>query len=198
MNSAELADRIAHDINTGELTSGTWLKQVDLEQRYQSSRAGVRKALDQLVSERLVEHVPNRGYHVCVLDKVQRRHIDEIRAVLESAAAADIVVQATVEDIHRLRSLATVFEEMIFKGSLLQQYEANLAFHRELLSKCTNRELVALAFAQRGRVAGARIGQWATRELAEHSSREHFAMIDAVERRDGEGLAQLIRQHILK
>nr|WP_283101700.1 GntR family transcriptional regulator [Halomonas populi] len=193
-----MADRIARDINIGELASGTWLKQVDLEQRYRSSRAGVRKALDQLVSERLVEHVPNRGYHVCVLDKVQRRHIDEIRAVLESAAAGEIVAHADDEEISRLTELAASFEEMILKGSLLQQYEANLAFHRQLLSTCTNTELVALAFAQRGRIPGARIGQWATREMAEHSSREHFAMIEAIERRDVALLERLIKQHILK
>ncbi|PMR76282.1 GntR family transcriptional regulator [Billgrantia endophytica] len=189
---------MARDINIGELPSGTWLKQVDLEQRYRASRAGVRRALDQLVSERLVEHVPNRGYHVCMLDEVQHRHIDEIRAVLESAAAADIVAHADDAEIARLTQLAKAFNETIHRGSLLQQYEANLAFHRQLLSNCTNTEMVALIFAQRGRIPGARIGQWVTREMAEQSSREHFAMIDAIKQRDASLLAQRIRRHILK
>ncbi|CAJ0999516.1 hypothetical protein SODG_001412 [Sodalis praecaptivus] len=60
----KVTELILHDIQTGLLAPGAWLKQIDLEQRYRCGRPEVRRALDRLAQKRLVAHVPNRGYHV--------------------------------------------------------------------------------------------------------------------------------------
>ena len=43
-----LVDRIAHDIQSGIFGPGAWLKQIDLQERYDAKRLDVRRALDQL------------------------------------------------------------------------------------------------------------------------------------------------------
>jgi len=81
-----VADHIARDVRSGAFVPGMWLKQIDLEQRYGCGRPEVRRALDYLAQKRLVQHVPNRGYHVFLPDGDRTAHILELRVILETAA----------------------------------------------------------------------------------------------------------------
>ncbi|WP_413730327.1 GntR family transcriptional regulator [Sodalis sp. RH22] len=194
--SANVANDIAKDINTGEFTAGMWLKQAELEERYGCTRADVRRALDQLVIERLVQHVPNKGYHVYAPNLQQRRNISAIRCILECAAAPDIVENIGEQGIARLTDCAQAFADATWHGTLLGQYEANMAFHRALLAPCLNQDMVELIFDLRSRVPSAPLGQWSSHARIEKSSGEHFAMVAAIRDRDAPKLARLIAQHI--
>jgi DNA-binding GntR family transcriptional regulator len=192
----KLVDVMARDIQAGVFTPGTWLKQIDLEKRYSATRMDVRRALDQLALKRLVRHVPNRGYHVHALDDRQANDVRELRIILESAAAKGMVQNVKVADLQDLRTLAAKFEELILTGTLLEQYEANVAFHMRLLKLCPNQELVNLAQELRGRGPSAPATQWKTRARIEQSGREHFMMIDALEAGDTALLRRIITAHI--
>ncbi|RLM13290.1 transcriptional regulator [Gibbsiella quercinecans] len=193
-----VANDLAMDISKGVFPPGSWLKQVELTQRYACSRSEVRRALDQLVSERLVQHVPNRGYHVYSPNEQQRRNISEIRATLECAAAPGIIAHIDAQTLATLRSCAEQFEHETHYGNLLQQYEANLAFHRALLAPCPNHDLIELIFDLRSRVPSAPLGQWTSHARVVKSSQEHFAMVAALEQRDTAALVELLQQHILQ
>ncbi|KLK89690.1 transcriptional regulator [Microvirga vignae] len=191
-----LADLIARDVRSGFFAPGMWLKQIDLEQRYGYGRPDVRRALEYLAQKRLVQHVPNRGYHVFLPDGEQTAHILELRIILETAAVDSIVTRATPAAIERIRDLAQQFDDAILNGTVLDQYEANLAFHRELLGLCSNPELLNLVTDLRSRTSSALAGQWSTRARVEQSSREHHAMIEALSARDAPRLKEIIALHI--
>ena len=191
-----LLEAMAKDIQAGVFTPGTWLKQIDLESRYGATRMEVRRVLDQLSSKRLVRHVPNRGYHVHALDDRQADEIREVRIVLETAAADTIVENATAADRQELRALAQRFSDLVLTGTLLEQYEANVAFHIRLLKLCSNQELVNLALDIRGRGPSAPATQWKTRARIEQSGREHFLMIEAIEAGDAPALRSILTAHI--
>ena len=192
----DVTDLILHDILAGVLAPGVWLKQIDLEQRYQSSRPEVRRALDRLVQRRLVEHVPNRGYHVFEPDGRQAMEVSDIRVILETAVADKIVANASELTTKKLRDLAHRFDDLIMNGTMIELYEANLAFHRELLALCGNSELVNLVTEIRQRTSSAPVSQWKTRARIEQSSREHHQMIDALAAKDIEELKRVIVLHI--
>jgi DNA-binding GntR family transcriptional regulator len=191
-----VADRITQDVRSGVFAPGMWLKQIDLENRYGHGRPDIRRALDYLAQKRLLQHVPNRGYHVFLPDSDQTAHILELRVILETAAVDSIVAQATPSAIHEVDRLARRFDEMVLHGTLLDQYEANLAFHRELLSLCSNPELVVLVTDLRSRTSSALAGQWRTRARIEQSSREHHAMVEALAARDAPRLKEVVALHI--
>ncbi|CDM62783.1 MULTISPECIES: GntR family transcriptional regulator [Rhizobium] len=194
----DVTDLILQDILAGALMPGTWLKQVDLERRYNCTRPDVRRALDRLAQKRLVEHVPNRGYHVYEPDGRRAREVSEIRVILETAVAGRIVQNASADDVRALRKLAEHFDEATLNGTMLELYEANLAFHRQLLMLSGNFELVDLVTEIRQRTSSAPVSQWRTRARVEQSGREHHMMIDAIENRDGALFAELTRRHILQ
>ncbi|MBB4188844.1 GntR family transcriptional regulator [Sinorhizobium terangae] len=194
--AVDVTDLILHDIQTGVLAPGSWLKQIDLEQRYQCTRPEVRRALDRLAQRRLVEHVPNRGYHVYEPDGRQASEVSEIRILLEAGVAGKIAANASELDVEALRDLASRFDTLILEGTPIELYEANLAFHHRLLSLCGNKELVNLVTEIRQRTSSAPVSQWKTRARIEQSSREHHQMIDAVAAGDGATLKEAIARHI--
>jgi DNA-binding GntR family transcriptional regulator len=194
----DVTDLVLQDILAGALLPGTWLKQIDLERRYNCTRPEVRRALDRLAQKRLVEHVPNRGYHVYEPDGRRAQEVSEIRIILETAMVEAIIQNASSADIVNLRGLAEHFDFMVLNGTMLELYEANLAFHRQLLVLGGNQELVDLITEIRQRTSSAPVSQWRTRARVEQSSREHHLMIDAIEAGDTEHLKELVRQHILQ
>jgi len=192
----DVTDFILQDILTGALPPGTWLKQVDLERRYDCTRPEVRRALDRLSQKRLVEHVPNRGYHVFEPDGRRAREVSDIRIILETAVAATIVASATKDSTALLRGLADHFDRMTLTGTVLELYEANLAFHREVLALSGNQELVNLVAEIRQRTSSAPVSQWRTRARIEQSGREHHQMIDAIASKATDEFKRLIELHI--
>jgi DNA-binding GntR family transcriptional regulator len=108
------------------------------------------------------------------------------------------VANATSTAIERIGDSAQRFDEMVLHGTVLDQYEANLAFHRELLGLCPNPELLNLVTELRSRTSSALAGQWSTRARIEQSSREHHAMVAALIARDATRLKEIIALHILQ
>jgi DNA-binding GntR family transcriptional regulator len=193
---AALVNRIAIDIQSGVYTPGTWLKQIDLEARYGCTRMDLRRALDRLVAKRLVEHVHNRGYHVYEADSRVYAELHDIRLVLELRAAELVCQHATPADVRELRRLAKRFDALLPGGTVFEQYDANIAFHVRWLEICSNHELAELIMEIRRRGPSAPIFQWKSRARMEQSSREHLAMVDAVEERQLARLQKLVREHI--
>lgn len=196
LEERDVTDFLLQDILTGTLPAGTWLKQIDLEQRYNCTRPDVRRALDRLTQRRLVQHIPNRGYQVYEVDERRSQEISDIRVILETSVADLMVAHATPEATETLRALARCFDDMSFRGTILEHYDANLAFHRALLLLAGNSELVNLVSEIRQRTASAPVSQWRTRARIEQSAREHHLMVDALEARDSGELKRLIEIHI--
>jgi DNA-binding GntR family transcriptional regulator len=192
----ELVNRIAVDIQSGMFGPGTWLKQIDLETRYKCTRINLRRALDQLVVKRLVQHVPNRGYHVYASDPRRHAELQDIRVALELRAAELIMASVTPADLRELQALAQRFDDLLLEGTVFEQYDANIAFHRRLLDNCTNRELASLIMEIRWRGPSAPLFEWKTRARMDQSSQEHFAMVEALKGRQLARLQKLISAHI--
>jgi DNA-binding GntR family transcriptional regulator len=198
MQAPDVTELILQDILAGSLPPGTWLKQIDLERRYNCGRPEVRRALDRLVQKRLVEHIPNRGYHVHEQDGRRAQEVSDIRVILEVAVCDRIIANASKADTGNLRALALRFDDLVLNGTMLELYEANLAFHRYLLALAGNQELVELITEIRQRTSSAPVSQWRTRARIEQSGREHQQMVDAIEGRDIAKLMELTRRHILQ
>jgi DNA-binding GntR family transcriptional regulator len=106
------------------------------------------------------------------------------------------VANVTPAVIERIDRLARTFDDHVLHGTILDQYEANLAFHHELLGHCSNPELLNLVTELRSRTSSALAGQWSTRARVEQSALEHHAMVEALAARDAQRLKEIIALHI--
>ncbi|MGF9564905.1 GntR family transcriptional regulator [Neorhizobium sp. JUb45] len=187
---------ILQDIQAGHYAPGVWLKQIDLETRYGRGRNEIRRALDRLALKRVVEHVPNRGYHVYRTDGRQAEDIAEIRIMLETGIVPRVIARSSDADVENLRALAVRFQELTLSGTLLEVYEGNLAFHRLFVDLSGNEELNGVIAELRQRTSSAPVSQWHTRARVDQSALEHHQMVDALQAKDEAVLKRLVEQHI--
>lgn len=193
-----LASEIAQAIRLGMYRPGEWLRQIDLEEKFQATRFDVRSALEELAIRKTIEHVPNRGYRVAEIDLATYRAIRDTRIILESGAMAGVVAHIGESEIARLDELAHAFSEAAATGTRLQQSEINSAFHHLIYASCGNPVLDETIWALRDRSRGSTVTVWASHEALLASARDHHAMVEALRRRDAAALAALIARHIDK
>ncbi len=191
-----LETAIAADIHSGALPSGSWLKQIALQARYGCSRGDVRRALDRLAAQRLVVQLPNCGFRVHGLDAARLDELREVRRILEGAAAELMLGQADAAALERLEQLAAGFTRAVRHGSLLDQHEANQAFHAALLALCPNAELAGLIREMRLRMPSAVVTQWPVPGWAAESAQQHHAMVAALAAGDGAAFRAAVCAHI--
>src|SRR5699024_9021130 len=79
-----LTDRLRHDIVAGNLVPHQRLVEADVAEEHQASRGDVRLALNELITEGLVERIPNRGARVRKVSLQEAIEITEVRGAVES------------------------------------------------------------------------------------------------------------------
>lgn len=190
-----LVDELGNDVVFGAYPMGARLKLAELQARYGATAFEVRRALAELASRRVVEHVVNAGFRVAQPDRRERVQMKSVRVVLETAAAPFVAARAGARDIARLRALAARFERAVARGDRRSQIAANDAFHAGLYAVAGNDVLADLIRELRDRDTTS-TGRWHSAEGLSASSAEHFAIVAAIEARDPAALQQTIADHI--
>lgn len=191
-----VAELIEADIYAGHFAPGMWLKQTDLEQRYQCTRLALRHALEGLNLRKVVNHVHNKGYHVPFTDAETLRHIWRARAAFESTLAPEFVANITPDVLARLSYLASRYSEAVKTGTLIDKDRANQEFHKELLALGRNPVMTEIIMDLRMRVPLSVQQANHTPLKWEQSSQDHFEMIEALRTKDAARLHDIIIRHV--
>jgi len=100
----QVVDQLRRGIVTNHYPPGTRLVERVLCEDLQVSRTVIRESLRQLETEQLIEMVPNVGSVVRRLTHDEARNLYEVRAALESLAAADCAERASDDLLARLEA----------------------------------------------------------------------------------------------
>src|SRR5690625_2012826 len=101
--SDSLTDRLRRDIVSGRLVPHQRLVEADVAEEHDASRGDVRLALNELVTEGLVERIPNRGARVRKVSVQEAIEITEVRAAVESLCARKAAAKITEAQANGLR-----------------------------------------------------------------------------------------------
>ncbi|MEJ8279600.1 GntR family transcriptional regulator [Pseudonocardia spirodelae] len=129
-----VADRIRVEVAEARLRVGARLPEQALGEALQVSRNTVREALSQLVAERVLVRIPNRGVFVArpgaddIRDVYSARLVIEPGAVRHGPRAADPVALAAVRDAFEYGRRAAV------TGDWTGVADANQHFHRAVVA----------------------------------------------------------------
>lgn len=198
-NETTLVERLEADLLAGKFRPGEWLKQADIESMYGANRFDVRMALVDLKVRKLIEHARNRGFRVLNLTAIEREQLLETRTIVETAAVRMAVAKATASDVAELRKIAEKFGEGMETASFDELRQWNGLFHERLYALSGNDVLAAEIHALRQRgIPGAANdgGVWRTVGGLTRSHQDHVEMVELLEKRDADGLAQLVDVHI--
>jgi len=210
----KLAAQLQAQILSGELPSGTRLRQEALADEFGVSRTPVREALRKLQASGLVELRPHRGALVRGLSPREIRDAYEVRAELEALAAAVAAVRIRQEQLDRLHRVQRQFRdalERVRRGTrngrrTLSQDDiaawghANDEFHQVIQEAAGNQVLVStLVHLHRSFPRDlSRIVLSENTNLLGENVAEHEAVLEAIERGDADAARELMHSHVVR
>jgi DNA-binding GntR family transcriptional regulator len=189
-----VAERLRAQIVAGELSAGTKLRQVEIARRFDVSTTPVREALAALQREGLVRLHPQRGAVVFLPSVQDLREHYEIRAALESLAAA-----RTAEHFQKgwAKPLEAYLREMRGGPAAARYIELNQRFHTQLYEHCGRPRLVEMIASLRdASSAYLHIYRAAADFPVARLDAEHRRILAACLARDADEAAAATREHL--
>jgi DNA-binding GntR family transcriptional regulator len=182
----------------GALPPGTRLNERDLCASLGVSRTPLREALKVLVAEGLVEHHPNRGAAVAVLNRQEVSDMFDLLGCLEAYAGELACARITPEQLTHIGALTDEMADCHRRGDLPEYYELNRKIHNTINEIACNSALSQTYIALNRRVQALRFRSNHDPKKWEHAMQDHRQMIKALEARDGQQLAAVMRSHLME
>ena len=186
------------------------MRQETLSERFGVSRTPIREALRRLAATGLVSFEPNRGVRVRTISREELREAFLVRAELEA-----LVTELAVPRFDRPRLLALraaeadfarLTDELLERGrdsdernALTGEWvRANYRFHDVIYEAAQVPFVEAVAkSARRTFLSRWRAGGPEMDDLYRQNTREHHAIVSAIEARSAEGARALAHEHVL-
>ena len=198
-----LADNVFNQMRTaivkGELAPGSKINEPQLSRQYGISRGPLREAIRRLEGCKLVEITPNIGAKVISLNSSQTIEIYQIRESLESLACRLAAEKSTPKDCRELRQLLAAHEKQIQSenGQLYYQKEGDLDFHYLIIRLSGNARLFTILCEELYHLLRLyRVQTSSKPSRPERAFHEHHQIVNAIENKDAELAALLMKRHI--
>jgi DNA-binding GntR family transcriptional regulator len=149
--SQQIAFTLRRAILHGRYRPGERLVEAEVAAALDVSRAPVRDALRQLVSEGLASAYPHRGAVVTLVSEDMVHDVFEVRARLEGLAARLAATRVTADELGRLEALIGAMEQSASSNEPGPQVEQDLEFHRTVLAASGRPVLLAAMEATSGK-----------------------------------------------
>jgi DNA-binding GntR family transcriptional regulator len=192
----EVVARLRHILTEGEIAPGSRIPERELCESLSVSRTPLREALKVLAAEGLVVLLPNRGSRAARLTKKDVKELFEVCEALEATAGELAGSRMTDEQVREIAELQSRMVEHYEARDLLAYYRCNRQIHEAIVRAADNAVLAAFYESVSGRIRRAR---FITPMTAEHwalAIAEHEGILNALQRRDGGGLAHILRNHL--
>src|ERR1700742_1769906 len=148
------------------------------------SRTPVREAMTLLEQEGFLRMVPRRGIYIVRKSKREIVEMIQMWAALESMAARLATLNATDEEIAKLRHLFDEFHSSPPSEHLNEYSDANIAFHTAVIALGGSQTIVDATKNLLIHVRAIRRATIAQDNRAARSIVDHLRIIEALERRD--------------
>ena len=199
----DIFDVLHEKIISGIYKPGDWLRQEDIATHLGVSMTPVREGLDLLVSAGLAERVPYRGVRVREISPKDVIEAYGLRLVLEAVIAQEAARNITNEQIADLERMIEIMKKHDTLKEMSDERKLSREFHAAIAEASKNELLIKLYAI----VANA-FPDWLLYEalfrnpelLADSTSmtlKEHIAIVDALENRDGNLAAQKSIEHVM-
>lgn len=177
------------------LAPGTKLPEDTLAETFGVSRTSIRKVLQRLAHERLVDVRLNRGASVAQPSVSEARDIFSARRVIECGAIAQVVAKATPQALDELRDLVSREHEAQDRGDWRESIYLSGSFHVALIRIAGNETLTDFLtqLVSRSSLVIATYGSPMTASCR-HS--EHFDVIEILGAGDAEGASRWMDRHL--
>lgn len=192
----EVVSRLRDMLLDGEIPPGDRIPERDLCAKLRVSRTPLREALKVLAAEGLVVLLPNRGSRAAKLTNKDVQDLFEVCQGLEALAGELACERISGQALERISSIHASMAEYYRGGDLAQYYRCNRQIHEAIVDAASNGALSGFYESVTARIRRARYVTPMTAPRWAQALQEHEAILNALLRRDGVGLAHILRAHL--
>jgi DNA-binding GntR family transcriptional regulator len=162
------------------------------------SRTPLREALKVLAAEGLIELLPNRGARVRQLNERDLEDLFDVMGGLEATAGRLACERISNEEIEEIVRLHYEMYGFYLHRDMHNYFRLNQIIHQKIVDASRNAALLAVYASFAGRIRRIRYSAnfARKRERWSEAMREHEAMLEALRRRAGNDLADILFAHL--
>jgi DNA-binding GntR family transcriptional regulator len=190
--------KIIGDISRGVLPPGMRLEEVDIAARYRVSRTPVREALRQLAALGIVDIRLRQGVVVAERSLDHFANLLEVIADLEASCARYAAMRMTEQERGALSDLHEDSGQAVARHDAVQFDRANRIFHKVIHDGAHNAVLSSSIEQMRLRTLPYTRAEFVSEQRRMETSHiEHYAIVQAILRRESEASYHIMRLHVL-
>ena len=194
----EILSRLRDYVVEGNIAAGARVPERQLCELFGISRTPLREALKVLAAEGLIELLPNRGARVRQLSERDLEELFDVMGGLESLAgrlACENISDAEIAEIERLHYEMYGY---YLRSDMHGYFLVNQHIHERIVAASRNETLRATYATFAGRIRRVRYTANFARKRARwaEAMREHEMILDALRRRAGSELADILFHHL--
>jgi DNA-binding GntR family transcriptional regulator len=194
----EILARLRDYIVEGHIPDGGRVPERQLCEMLGISRTPLREALKVLAAEGLIDLLPNRGARVRPLNVGELREIFDVMGGLEALAGRLACENVTDDEIAEIEQIHYDMYGHYLHRDLHSYFRCNQLIHQRIVEIASNRTLSAAYFSFANRLRRVRylanLDQ--ERDRWSEAMREHEAILDALRRRAGRELGDILFDHL--
>lgn len=194
----EVLERLRDFIVEGNLPPGGRIPERALCERFGISRTPLREALKVLASEGLIELLPNRGARVRLIGAKELVELFDVMGGLEALAGRLACEKISDEAFAEIERLHHEMYGHYLRRDLHGYFACNQAIHDRIVEAADNGALRTTYANFAGRLRRVRYSANldADRDRWGEAMREHEEILDALRRRAGDALSDILFRHL--
>ncbi|MDN5786791.1 GntR family transcriptional regulator [Pseudorhodobacter sp.] len=193
--TAEICERIWLSIAEKKLRPGTRLKEEELSEVFDVSRARIRQVLSALESDGLVTIVANRGAFVAEPDINEARDVFHVRKQIEDRIIGHVIARVSNDEIMQLERHTAKEREAASRQDRSATIKLSGGFHLLLAELSGSTFLHGILHDLISRSSLISVIYRRT-ELHDCGPDEHVALIARIKARDFEGARAILHDHL--
>jgi DNA-binding GntR family transcriptional regulator len=174
---------------------GTKLAEQKIADVFKVSRTLVRQALMQLSRDKLITLEPARGARVAEPSVEEARQVFDARNLLEAAMIKRAATELTPAQISELRAHLQAESDAVKRTDVSGRTRLLADFH-VVIARMLGNEVLADMIGDLVSRSSLIALMYQSAHSAEHSAREHVAIVDALEARDARAAVKLMESHL--
>lgn len=200
-----ICKKIRRDIIAHELLPGQKINVKELAKKYGSSETPVKQALNQLVSEQIVENYPRHGMKIKSIDGEEAREIFQLRLMMDLYYTKEIIEAVRInrelrdaleKNVEEHFEILEKYEKDSSVENYMEYYLQDARFHELYLICSGNRKMVELYHSINPFIYSNYIFRKQSIEKNYSGLEEHRSIIQAIFDEDEDRLKTCLKAHI--
>ena len=189
-------ENLKEDIINLRFKEDSIITEKELAEKYKVSKTPVREALKKLNLEGFIEVLPHKGYFITSISVEDLKNIFQMRMILEVGASEIAIANAGLNDIEKLKEIASTKVKKINSKSYIEYSEINYQFHLLIAQSTKNNMLVNTIKGLLNQLRRVLYKDLHNLDF-EKMKNEHLKIVDAIEKKDISLAKKIMEKHLL-